>query len=196
MYSSIKHTYSTYCSPHIMRKVKSQAAGPMIRRLEAEYSQLEMGNPQDDIDQYTPYIAASEGNLGLLKRALDILQAPISLKDDNGLTLVHSAASYNQLEILEWLLCEEEHAHVVDVNARDSDGDTPLHHCDSVDAARFLIEVGRANYSIKNDSGLTVLEVKEQELQEYIEEEGEQDDDDDSQMGNLRELVFYLKSLQ
>ena len=30
--------------------------------------------------------------------------------------VVHSAASYNQLDVLEWLLCEEEHAQEVDVN--------------------------------------------------------------------------------
>ena len=164
-----------------------------------------MGNPLenvDQIDQYTPYIAASEGDLNLLKRALDTLGLQVSLKDDNGLTLVHSAASYNQLNILEWLLCdEEEHAEEIDVNAGDFDGDTPLHHCDTADAARYLVEVGKADYTIKNDSGLTALQVKEQELQEYLEEmeyqdDEEGDDDEDSQLGNLRELVTFLRSLQ
>lgn len=164
---------------------------------------LEMVKASDEesvIDQYTPYIAASEGDLSLLKRALDTLCLPISLKDDNGLTLVHSAASYNQLNVLEWLLCEEDHAQQIDVNAGDTDGDTPLHHCDTADAARYLVEVGKADYTIKNDSGLTALEVKEQELQEYLEEiewdDDDEMDDDDSQLGSLRELVNYLRSLQ
>ena len=152
----------------------------------------------DTIDQYTPYIAASEGDLTLLKRALDSLGVSVSLKDENGLTLVHSAASYNQLDVLEWLLCDEENARFIDVNAADSDGDTPLHHCDTVDAARYLIEVGRANFNIKNHSGFTALQVIEEELQEYLggSDNDDDDDDDDSRVGNLRDLVNYLKSLQ
>jgi ankyrin repeat protein len=142
-----------------------------------------------EIDSSTPFIAASNGELALLQQSLSHLSAPATIADTNGLTPLHSAASYSQIEVMRWLF-----AQTVDVNAKDSDGDTPLHHCDNVSAAKILVEEGRADYKTKNGEGKTAAEMKQEEVIEM----GfgmEEDMDDNEDMANLDELVGYLKSL-
>lgn len=140
-----------------------------------------------EIDESTPFIAASDGDLNLLELSLKTLNVSPTLTDDNGLTPLHNAASYNQHEIIRWLLNQN-----VNVNAQDSDGDTPLHHCDHLNAAQILIEEGKADNKLKNNDGKTPLELKEDELKEMTEMD-EDDDDDDAE--NLKQLVQYLKAL-
>jgi uncharacterized protein len=52
--------------------------------------------------------------------------------------------------VLSWLL-----AHGGDINIRDSDGDTPLHHCDAAPAAQFLLAHG-ADATLTDEEGNTV----------------------------------------
>mmetsp|Transcript_13584 Transcript_13584/g.25507 ORF Transcript_13584/g.25507 Transcript_13584/m.25507 type:complete len:157 (+) Transcript_13584:56-526(+) len=149
-------------------------------------------DPQpSEIDASTPFVAASDGNLDLLKRSLAHLSIPATISDSNGLTLLHSAASYNQNDIMEWLLLEQN----VNVNAKDNDGDTPLHHCDQVNAARMLIDHGKADYRIKNNEGQTPLDLKREELQELKDSLEEDIGDVDDDLNALDELVRYLSSL-
>lgn len=91
--------------------------------------------------------------------------------------------------MIRWLLGLNKDATIIDVNARDGDGDTPLHHCDDVNSAKLLIE-GGADFRLQNDEGLTALSVKEEELNEG------DDDDEDEDREKLKELVEYLKSMQ
>ena len=111
---------------------------------------------------------------------------------------MHAAVGYCRVDIIEWLLGlnKEGETTIIDVNARDNDGDTPLHHCDDAISAKLLIKAG-ANPKLTNDEGKIPLEVKEEEL-----EDGEEDDDDTDDNNNddedrlkLKELVAYLKSL-
>jgi hypothetical protein len=92
--------------------------------------------------------------------------------------------------VINWLIGLNEESNVIDVNAKDIDGDTPLHHCDDAVSAKILIDAG-ANHQVKNNDGQTPLEVKEEELLEGDEE----DDSDDEDREKLKELVAYLKSL-
>jgi ankyrin repeat protein len=62
----------------------------------------------------------------------------------------HAAASYGHLDVLSWLL-----AHGGDINIRDADGDTPLHHCDAAPAAQFLLAHG-ADATLTDEEGNTV----------------------------------------
>lgn len=89
--------------------------------------------------------------------------------------------------MIAWLLSNKD----VDVNLRDGDGDTALHHCDDAVSAKMLIE-GGADAQLTNNEGKTALQVKEEELHEGDEEE---DDSDDEDREKLKELVTYLKSL-
>ena len=59
------------------------------------------------IDSSTPWVAASDGDLELLKKSLSYLNLNVGATDHNGYSLVHAAASYNQIEVLKWLMAQE-----------------------------------------------------------------------------------------
>uniref|UniRef100_A0A7S1UWS1 Uncharacterized protein n=1 Tax=Grammatophora oceanica TaxID=210454 RepID=A0A7S1UWS1_9STRA len=147
--------------------------------------------PPDQVESCTPWTAASEGNLALLQASLQQLNLAVSTVDENGYSLLHSAASYNQVEIMRWLLQHQPAAGAVNVNAADSDGDTPLHHTEKVEAARFLVEIGRADPNVQNREGLTALASKEKDLADEMDEDNEDDDD----MMDLKAMIAYLKSV-
>lgn len=148
----------------------------------------ESASPTLEIDSSTPWLAASEGNLPLLQTSLSKLNLPVTVADENGYTLLHAASAYAQVNLMEWLFFSQG----VDVNAVDNDGDSALHHCHNVDAARTLIERGHANPQLRNAEGKTALQVKQDELQELMQDEDEKDSEDAS---NLEELVAYLSSI-
>jgi len=137
-----------------------------------------------NIEASTPWVAASDGNLELLKTSIRTLNMAPSRPDENGYTLVHAAASYNQTLILEWLLTQN-----VDANAQDNDGDTPLHHVENVRAAKFLVERMNADPSLCNGNKKTALQEKLAEMEEQMDDE---DSDEDEDTG---ELIAYLKTL-
>eukprot|EP00571_Detonula_confervacea_P011639 CAMPEP_0172313072 /NCGR_PEP_ID=MMETSP1058-20130122/19287_1 /TAXON_ID=83371 /ORGANISM="Detonula confervacea, Strain CCMP 353" /LENGTH=169 /DNA_ID=CAMNT_0013026663 /DNA_START=59 /DNA_END=568 /DNA_ORIENTATION=+ len=144
-------------------------------------------SPSAEIDASTPWVAAGDGDLNLLQSSITQLGLSPNAADSNGFTFLHAACGYCRVEVIQWLL----ESRTVDVNARDGDGDTPLHHCDDAVSAKILIE-GGADHQLQNDEGKTSLEVKEEELQEGNEE----DDSDDEDSEKLKELVVYLKSLK
>mmetsp|Transcript_1307 Transcript_1307/g.2805 ORF Transcript_1307/g.2805 Transcript_1307/m.2805 type:complete len:168 (-) Transcript_1307:21-524(-) len=148
------------------------------------------GDQQGVIEESTPWVAAGDGDLALLRKAMQKLGLAPSAADNNGFTFVHAAAAYCRVDVLRWLLRQDG----VDVNAADADGDTPLHHCDEKEVARILIEEGKADWSVRNAEGKTVRQAKEEELREG--EQGAEDDSDDEDVAKLRELVTYLKSLE
>jgi ankyrin repeat protein len=148
--------------------------------------------PRQQIDDSTPFVAASDGDLQLLQQSLTHLSLNVNIADSNGLTPLHSSSSYSQLEIMRWLFTQN-----ANVNARDNDGDTPLHHCDDVEPIKVLIQEGKANYTIKNEEGNTVLEAKEEELREYYAStrDDEMDSDDEDDVDNLKKIIKYLKEI-
>jgi ankyrin repeat protein len=139
------------------------------------------------IDASTPWVAAGDGDLHLLQTSITQLGLAPNAADSNGFTFLHAACGYGRIEVIQWLLGLNRDSVVIDVNAKDGDGDTPLHHCDDVDSAKLLIEAG-ADHTIKNDEGKTALEVKKEDVQEGDEE----DDSDDEDREKLKELVEYL----
>lgn len=141
-----------------------------------------------DIDSSTPWMAVSEGNLSLLQSSLAALSLPTSVADENGYTLLHAAASYNQLEILRFLLNSG-----VNINATDNDGDTALHYAGALPSLRLLLE-HHADPTIVNSQGKTALQAKQEELEEMMEDEDIDEDDDDLEA--LKAVVQHLSSLQ
>lgn len=151
------------------------------------------------IDASTPWMAASEGNLSLLQSSLAMLQLPPTMADENGYTLLHAAASYNQIATMEYLL-RQIMTHPASspadyVNASDQDGDTALHYAGSVDSARFLVQHCQANASQVNRQHKTPLEAKRDELNELMQDEEADDDDDEEDVETLKALVEYLAGL-
>lgn len=147
---------------------------------------------QVPIDSSTPWMAASEGNLSLMELSLKTLNLPLNSADENGYTLLHAAASYSQLKVMEFLLSSAPN-NGVNVYAADNDGDSALHYASTVAAAKFLVEHGKANPLQTNGQGKTPLEARKEELQEMEEDEDVEEDDDDLEA--LKEVVQYLSSL-
>ncbi|KAL7523504.1 hypothetical protein ACHAXR_000212, partial [Thalassiosira sp. AJA248-18] len=144
-----------------------------------------------EIDASTPWVAAGDGDLQILQSSIKQLGLSPNAADSNGFTFLHAACGYGRTEVIQWLLGLNDGSCTIDVNARDGDGDTPLHHCDDAVSAKLLIG-GGANYQLTNDEGKTPLDVKEEDLQEGDEE----DDSDDEDRDKLKDLVVYLKSLK
>ena len=148
---------------------------------------------QEGIEPSTPWVAAADGNLALLKLALETLNLPPSAADENGYTLLQAAASYSHLPVIEWLLDQRDQngTILVSPNQPDGEGDTSLHYASSVQAAKILVEKGQADAKIENNDGKTPLQVKQEELDELMEDEEEDSQDAE----DLRELIAYLSSL-
>ncbi|BFZ64817.1 hypothetical protein YB2330_005970 [Saitoella coloradoensis] len=105
------------------------------------------------------WIAASEGKTDkvLAFLAADPTLGP-SVSDFSGYTPIHAAASYNHVDLLKQLLSLPG----ANPNAGDSDGDTPLYVCETVECAQLLLEAG-ADPSWRNKEGKSVLEHFEEE---------------------------------
>ena len=117
---------------------------------------------------------------------LSCFTLPADHSDENGYTCLHAASAYNQLEIMRWLI-----ANGANVNVGDTDGDTPLHHAEHVDAAQFLISSG-ANPAAMNIESKTPLALK---LEDVIPDNHEDYDSDDEEQNELKRLVSYLTSV-
>ncbi|KAH3668869.1 hypothetical protein OGAPHI_002624 [Ogataea philodendri] len=118
------------------------------------------------------WIAASDNNVDLVKQFLASGDFSANSKDPNGYTPIHAAVSYGNLDLLRYLISQGG-----DINVQDSDGDTPLHHAESVEVAKVLVEELNADYKLKNNDGLTPAKYQEEE-QEFP------------------ELIEYLSSLE
>jgi ankyrin repeat protein len=135
------------------------------------------------------YDAASEGNIGLVKTYLSANGNSLIVDgDQNGYTLLHAAAAYCRLDLMNYLMTECN----ADVNVVDKDGDTPLHHCEKVEAARALVETYGADASKVNAEAKTAADVK---LEDIVTDEDEEYDSEDEENNSLIELADYLKGI-
>lgn len=117
-----------------------------------------------------PFLLAADNSPALLPL---LRQNPsmASKQDEHGYSLLHAAASYNQIPLLRSLVNEFN----VDVNLKDEDGETCLFVTETVPVATCLVEELRLDTFITNDDGLTAVE--------KIEEEGD-----------FLEVASYLRS--
>lgn len=135
------------------------------------------------------WIAAGEGDLDRVKECVDHEGISPVAADEFTYTPLHAAASYGHLDILRYLLTHPS-APTDAVNTTDSDLDTPLFVCETVESAKCLIEEFSADAKHKNSEGLSAaqqaLENEHVELAQYIasvtgeslEEQADEDDDD------------------
>jgi len=154
-----------------------------------------------DTGTTSPWIAASDGNLELLRTSLARLSLPVTVADENGYTLLQAAASYGQIDVMKWILSETTSSCVDSItssgayiNAVDGDGDTALHYASTADAAKLLCEFSgvAVDRSIRNHSGKTALEAKREELRELEDDDDYEEDDDEAV--KLRAVISYLSS--
>ncbi|KAF3000226.1 hypothetical protein E8E13_007416 [Curvularia kusanoi] len=83
-------------------------------------------------------------------------------RDAHGYSLVHAAASYNQLNVLRELIQK----YSADVNIVDEDGETALFATENTEVAKCLVEELGADVNVRNSEGKTAEE-------QIGEEEGE-----------------------
>jgi ankyrin repeat protein len=140
------------------------------------------------IDSSTPWMAASEGNLPLLRSSLDTLGLAATAQDETGYAIIHAAAAYNHMAIIKWLLDQG-----VNVDVVDQEGDGVLHFAGNAATAQFLVIQGQADPALLNAAGKTALQTKQEELEETMQDEDSEEEDDDLEA--LKGLVEYLKSL-
>lgn len=100
------------------------------------------------------WVAASENNIDLVIKLINEGIYTSESKDSNGFSVIHAAASYGHISMLKFLVIDKKG----NINIQDNDGDTPLHHVDDLETAKFLIEELKADYKIKNHDGLTAFE--------------------------------------
>lgn len=111
------------------------------------------------------WVAAADNKIDLVKSLIESGKYTSNSADPNGFTPIHAAASYSNIELLRYLL-----NHGGNPNIQDSDGDTPLHHCENLDVIKILIKEFNANYKIKNNDNLNVKEyfIEEDEFPDII----------------------------
>ena len=121
--------------------------------------------------QNNPFLLAAENSPNLLP----LLRSNTSLaskQDEHGYSLLHAAASYNHVELLQSLA----HEFRVDVNLQDEDGETCLFVAETVSIARCLVEQLHIDVEIRNNEGMTAAEKITQE-------------------GDFPDVAVYLQSL-
>lgn len=105
-----------------------------------------------------PFLLAADNSPDLLP-LLRQNPALASSQDDHGYSLVHAAASYNHLDLLQTLVNELH----VNVDLKDEDGETALFVVETLDCARILVEELHADISIRGDEGKTAREKIEED---------------------------------
>ncbi|TRM65124.1 ankyrin repeat-containing domain protein [Schizophyllum amplum] len=93
------------------------------------------------------WVAAGDGDL----ERVQVTLSP-NIPDENTYTPMHAAASYGQLQVLEYLISRGG-----DVNVIDSDGDTPLYTVEDVATAQFLVDHG-ATVARTNHEGISPID--------------------------------------
>lgn len=121
--------------------------------------------------QNNPFLLAAENS----PKLIPLLRSNTSLasnQDEHGYSLLHAAASYNHIGLLQ-LLVNEFH---VNVNLKDEDGETCLFVAETVPIAQCLIEELLVDAGVRNVEGLAAAEKIAQE-------------------GDFPEVAAYLQSV-
>ncbi|CCD26620.1 uncharacterized protein NDAI_0I00510 [Naumovozyma dairenensis CBS 421] len=145
------------------------------------------------------WIAASDGKTGIVRQILTTPNTTFTAnsKDPNGYTPIHAAAAYGHIDLLR-SLCSEFGG---DINIRDNDGDTPLHHCEDYATGKVIVEELGGNFTLTNNEGKTPLEVVEEdgestELIQYLKEKSGISVENDSLGLNEEELKQFKENIR
>lgn len=134
-------------------------------------------DPQPDINLPTNqgttalHLSISKNHLSYVRVLIDEFAASCRVKDKMGYTPLHRAASIGSIAIMRLLI---QLAKGVNVNAKDNDGWTSLHHAlaeGHADAAIYLVDEAGADVNIENDDGQTPIQVAvDEKVAKYFKE--------------------------
>ncbi|KAJ7158801.1 ankyrin repeat-containing domain protein [Mycena filopes] len=106
------------------------------------------------------WVAAGDGDLDRVRHLIEQESLSANAPDPFTYTPMHAAASYGQLEVLEYLISRGG-----DVNVQDGDGDTPIYTVENVETARFLVDHG-ATLDRQNSEGVSPIDHLREEFSE------------------------------
>ncbi|KAH8920186.1 ankyrin [Atractiella rhizophila] len=95
------------------------------------------------------WTAVSDGDLERVKYLIETEGVSPNAKDENSYTPLHAAVSWNQKEILKYLIEKGG-----DINIKDDDGETPIYTVEEEDMLRLVLELG-ADPAHQNAEGIT-----------------------------------------
>jgi ankyrin repeat protein len=127
---------------------KSPSEEWLWRRLVAENKRKELNHQLID--------AAERNDVDVVKLLLEERGADITVKDNDGWTVLHWAARNGQWEVVKWLV-EERGA---DITANDNDGWTVLHlvaRSGQLEVVKWLVEKRGADITAKTNNGYTAV---------------------------------------
>ncbi|XP_065897290.1 transient receptor potential cation channel subfamily A member 1-like [Dysidea avara] len=100
-------------------------------------------------DSNDPILLIKRGELAELMMQIDGLQLSLKFQDEKGFTLLHYAAEFNQIPIIQYLLNS-----AVDINQVDAEGNAPLHVAIKngfIEAMKCLLERKDIDSSVLNN---------------------------------------------
>ncbi|KAJ6531740.1 ankyrin repeat-containing domain protein [Mycena capillaripes] len=106
------------------------------------------------------WVAAGDGDLDRVRHLIEQESLSPNAPDEFTYTPMHAAASYGQLQVLEYLISRGG-----DVNIEDGDGDTPIYTVENVETARFLVDHG-AVLERQNSEGVSPIDHLREEFSE------------------------------
>ncbi|GMH55459.1 hypothetical protein TrST_g6445 [Triparma strigata] len=139
-----------------------------------------MEDPENEV-----ITAAGDGDLARVQAILP--SKGFNHSDSNGYTCLHAAAAYKRMEVINWLLVSG-----ADVNVKDNDGDTPLHHCESLEVAQLLVAKG-ADKTLCNSEGKTAMDLRGEDI---VPENDEDYDLDDEEQKDIKEMLSFLLGIE
>jgi ankyrin repeat protein len=106
----------------------------------------------DESEDDNIWVASTNGNVERVNFLIKEGGVPINAQDETGFSPIHAAASYGQLDLLQYLV-----ENGADVHLRDGDGDTPLLVCEDPIVIEALEKAG-ADINARNQVGEGIKE--------------------------------------
>ena len=106
-----------------------------------------------------PHLLIADGKASEVLHLLEQNRSLAFVQDEHGYSLLHAAASYNELDLLRKLVRD----YKVDVDIRDEDKETPLFSVETVAAAKVLVEELGADALVIGENGHTAAQAIEED---------------------------------